>query len=98
MGRAVPASYKTNPAMHDANGRLRKLIIFSEHRDTLNHLPRSLAGVLGNADSIVTIHGGTHRDERRRIQAIFQTDPHKAYWSPRMLPVKASIFRTQISW
>ncbi len=31
--------------------------------------------MLGNTDAIVTIHGGTHRDERRRIQALFRSDP-----------------------
>jgi hypothetical protein len=61
--------------MRDAGGRQRKLIIFSEHRDTLNYLHGKIAGVLGNNESIVTIHGGTHRDERRRIQAIFRSDP-----------------------
>src|SRR6202022_4484527 len=30
---------------------------------------------LGNADAIITIHGGTHRDERRRLQAVFRSDP-----------------------
>src|SRR5271166_6349514 len=63
------------PEMRDASGRQRKLIIFSEHRDTLNYLHQRIAGVLGNNDCIVTIHGGTHRDERRRIQAIFRSDP-----------------------
>src|SRR5277367_399220 len=29
---------QNNPDMHDASGRYRKLIIFSEHRDTLNYL------------------------------------------------------------
>ncbi len=69
---------QNNPDMRDADGRLRKLIIFSEHRDTLNYLHQKIGGVLGNAgdtDAIVTIHGGTHRDERRRIQAIFRSDP-----------------------
>lgn len=63
------------PEMRDAGGRQRKLIIFSEHRDTLNYLHARIAGVLGNHDSIVTIHGGTHRDERRRLQALFRSDP-----------------------
>ncbi len=66
---------QNDPAMRDAGGRQRKLIIFSEHRDTLNYLQQKIAGVLGNTDSIVTIHGGTHRDERLRIQAIFRSDP-----------------------
>ncbi len=63
------------PEMRDASGRQRKLIIFSEHRDTLNYLHQRIAGVLGNHDAIVTIHGGTHRDERRKIQALFRSDP-----------------------
>jgi hypothetical protein len=66
---------QNDPAMRDAGGHQRKLIIFSEHRDTLNYLYQKISGVLGNAESIVTIHGGTHRDERRRIQAIFRSDP-----------------------
>ncbi len=68
---------QNDPAMRDAGGRLRKLIIFSEHRDTLNYLHQKIAGVMGNTnnDSIVTIHGGTNRDERRRLQALFRSDP-----------------------
>lgn len=66
---------QNNPEMHDASGRQRKIIIFSEHRDTLNYLNTRIAGVLGNQDAIVTIHGGTHRDERRRLQALFRSDP-----------------------
>ena len=66
---------QNNPSMHDAGGRQRKLIIFSEHRDTLNYLHEKIAGVLGNAAAIITIHGGTHRDERRRLQALFRSDP-----------------------
>ncbi|MGJ5036713.1 helicase-related protein [Bradyrhizobium sp. HKCCYLRH3059] len=66
---------QNNPEMHDASGRQRKIIIFSEHRDTLNYLHAKIAGVLGNPDAIVTIHGGTHRDERRRLQALFRSDP-----------------------
>jgi SNF2 family DNA or RNA helicase len=64
-----------NPETRDAGGRQRKIIIFSEHRDTLNYLQRKITGVLGNGDAIVTIHGGTHRDERIRIQARFRSDP-----------------------
>lgn len=66
---------RNRPEMRDAGGRQRKLIIFSEHRDTLNYLHGKITGVLGNPDAIVTIHGGTKRDERRRIQALFRSDP-----------------------
>ena len=65
---------QNTPEMHDADGRQRKIIIFSEHRDTLNYLHAKIAGVLGNSDSIVTIHGGTHRDERKKAQALFRSD------------------------
>ncbi len=61
--------------MQDAGGRLRKIIIFSEHRDTLNYLHEKIAGVLGSHDAIVTIHGGTHRDKRLEAQALFRSDP-----------------------
>ncbi|MBL8657370.1 MAG: DUF3883 domain-containing protein [Altererythrobacter sp.] len=66
---------QNHPEMRDAAGRQRKIIIFSEHRDTLNYLQARIAGVLGNPDAIITIHGGTHRDERRRLQALFRSDP-----------------------
>ena len=66
---------QNNPEMRDASGRRRKMIIFSEHRDTLNYLYAKIAGVFGKTDAIITIHGGTHRDERRRLQAFFRSDP-----------------------
>lgn len=66
---------QNNPAMHDESGRQRKIIIFSEHRDTLNYLHAKIAGVLGTPDAIVVIHGGVHRDERRKTQALFRSDP-----------------------
>lgn len=64
-----------DPQMLDANGRMRKIIIFSEHRDTLNYLHEKIAGVLGNRESIVVIHGGVQRDQRRQIQELFRSDP-----------------------
>ncbi len=64
-----------DPRMRDASGRQRKLIVFTEHRDTLNYLHQKIGGVLGNPEAVVTVHGGTHRDERRRLQALFRNDP-----------------------
>jgi len=61
--------------MRDSAGRQRKIIIFSEHRAPLNYLHDKITGVLGNADAIITIHGGKHRDERLRLQALFRSDP-----------------------
>ncbi|NTV45175.1 MAG: DEAD/DEAH box helicase, partial [Chlorobiales bacterium] len=39
---------QNEPQMHDVGGRMRKIIIFSEHRDTLNYLQDKIAGVLGS--------------------------------------------------
>jgi superfamily II DNA or RNA helicase len=65
---------QNTPEMHDESGRQRKIIIFSEHRDTLNYLYAKIAGVLGKPEAIVTIHGGTPRDDRRKAQALFRSD------------------------
>ena len=66
---------QNEPQMHDASGRMRKIIIFSEHKDTLNYLQAKIGGVLGSQDAIVVIHGGVHTDDRRKVQALFRSDP-----------------------
>lgn len=66
---------QNEPQMYDAGGRMRKIIIFSEHRDTLNYLHAKIAGVLGGQNAIVVIHGGVHRDDRRKAQELFRSDP-----------------------
>jgi SNF2 family DNA or RNA helicase len=66
---------QNNPEMKDAGGRQRKIIIFTEHRDTLNYLVGRIGNVLGTPEAIVTIHGGTHRDERQKNQNLFRSDP-----------------------
>ena len=60
--------------MRNLAGRNRKLIIFTEHRDTLNYLADRIRGVLGNPDAAVIMHGGTPREERRKIQELFWND------------------------
>jgi superfamily II DNA or RNA helicase len=59
------------PEMKDAQGHRRKLVIFTEHRDTLNYLHGRIAGLLGRPDAVVVIHGSLGRDERRKIQERF---------------------------
>jgi superfamily II DNA or RNA helicase len=66
---------QNTPEMRDPNGRMRKLIIFTEHKDTLNYLKDRICGLIGNPDAIVCIHGGVQRDERRKIQEMFQNQP-----------------------
>jgi superfamily II DNA or RNA helicase len=66
---------QNTPEMHDAEGRQRKLIIFTEHRDTLNYLAVKIRGLVGNEESVVMIHGGVKREERRKVQELFRNDP-----------------------
>ena len=60
--------------MFDADGRRRKLVIFTEHRDTLNYLTDKIRTLLGRPEAVVAIHGGINRDTRREIQASFVQD------------------------
>jgi superfamily II DNA or RNA helicase len=62
-------------AEFNAPGEPRKLIIFSEHRDTLNYLEGKVKTLLGRPEAVVTIHGGVRREDRRRIQDAFRNDP-----------------------
>ena len=63
------------PEMHDATGARRKLIIFTEHKDTLNYLQNRITGLLGNPEAVKVIHGGTNRDMRKTIQEEFCNNP-----------------------
>lgn len=63
------------PEMREPNGRQRKLIIFTEHRDTLNYLNHRIAGLLGRDQAVVVIHGGIKREDRRKVQELFRNDP-----------------------
>ena len=59
----------------DTSGNRRKLIIFTEHRDTLNYLVDRVSGLIGKPESVVSIHGGTNRDDRRKVQEEFRNNP-----------------------
>jgi superfamily II DNA or RNA helicase len=63
------------PEMFDANKLRRKLVIFTEQRDTLNYLTDKLSTRFGNQNAIVAIHGGTPRERRRQAQESFENDP-----------------------
>ena len=60
------------PEMKNADGTGRKLVIFTEHRDTLDYLTDKLNTVIGRPEAVVTISGGTHRDQRRNIEERFR--------------------------
>jgi len=65
----------TEDEMFDATGKRRKLIIFTEHRDTLNYLTARIRTLLGRSEAVVEIHGGLRREVRREAQESFRQDP-----------------------
>jgi superfamily II DNA or RNA helicase len=60
--------------MFTVDGRRRKLVIFTEHRDTLDYLTRRIRTLLGRPEAVVTIQGGMRRDLRRQTQEAFTQD------------------------
>ncbi len=66
-GGSVPPKPKASPN--------QKLVIFTEHRDTLNYLLSRITTLLGRAQAVVTIHGGMGREDRLKAQESFRHDP-----------------------
>lgn len=60
--------------MFDAGGHRRKLVIFTEHRDTLNYLVSQITTLIGRPEAVVTIHGGMGREERKKAEEAFKQD------------------------
>src|SRR4029079_5800251 len=65
----VPGPPKPKPSPH------QKLVLFTEHRDTLNYLQGRIATLLGRTRAVVVIHGGMGREERMNVQEAFRHDP-----------------------
>jgi superfamily II DNA or RNA helicase len=63
-----------NDEMRDDTGARRKVIIFTEHKDTLNDLVARLTQHLGRDDAVITIHGGTKREDRKKAKETFEQD------------------------
>lgn len=61
-------------SMFGEDGLREKLIIFTEHRDTLRYLTDRIRSLLGSEQSVVTIHGGMLRNERRKVEELFKQD------------------------
>ncbi|MEU3046201.1 helicase-related protein [Streptomyces sp. NPDC006984] len=71
----LSALLQDNEHMHDAQGQPRKLIVFTEHRDTLEYLSRRVRSLIGRPEAVVSIHGGTPRQRRRDVRDAFNQDP-----------------------
>lgn len=81
-GAAGAEHHAAQPAPHGAGtiepprpSPHQKLVIFTEHRDTLEYLRRRIATRLGRSDAVVVIHGGVGREERLKVQESFRHDP-----------------------
>ncbi|MEO8591962.1 MAG: helicase-related protein [Candidatus Solibacter sp.] len=70
----LSAILQNQAEMFDAQGHRRKMVIFSEHRDTLNYLTERLRSLLGAPEALVTVHGGMGREERTKAQEAFKQD------------------------
>jgi superfamily II DNA or RNA helicase len=61
--------------MREPNGARRKLVLFTEFKDTLTDLAIKIRDRLGRPEAVVEIHGGVPRDRRRQIVHAFMNDP-----------------------
>ncbi len=60
--------------MIDSEGNRRKLIIFTEPKDTLHYLLEKVRARLGKPNAVDVIHGGVTREERRKVVERFMQD------------------------
>lgn len=66
---------RDRPEMFDEHGHRRKIIVFTEHRDTLEYLARRIRTILDDPKKVVTITGGMTREARRTTQQSFLNNP-----------------------
>lgn len=71
----APTPYDADGAPKPKPSPTQKLVVFTEHRDTLTYLERKINGLFGRPDAVVVIHGGMGREERRKAQEQFLHDP-----------------------
>ncbi len=65
-----------DPIMLDpATGLRRKVLIFTEPKDTLEYLQQKIAARIGEPGAVMVIHGGIAREARRAAIAAFNSDP-----------------------
>ncbi len=70
------AQILNQPPVHDPEtGRQKKILIFTEPRDTLEYLQDKIVARLGDPEAVKVIHGGVPRQQRRAAVAAFNDDP-----------------------
>jgi hypothetical protein len=63
------------PIIDERTGQRRKLIIFTEPRDTLIYLADNMRQAVDKSEAVAIIHGGVPRDARRASIVAFNEDP-----------------------
>ena len=71
-----PAQYGSKDTPRPVPSPQQKLVIFTEHRDTLNYLQRRITGLVGREEAVAVIHGSMRREDRHAAQEAFWHDPH----------------------
>jgi superfamily II DNA or RNA helicase len=74
-GEPEPTPYGAGSIPKPVPSPRQKLVLFTEHRDTLAYLERQIGALFGRAGAIAIIHGGLGREERRKAQERFLHDP-----------------------
>ena len=69
------APYSGGEIPRPVSSPTQKLVLFTEHRDTLHYLQDRITTLLGRAESTVVIHGGMAREDRHQAQEAFRHDP-----------------------
>ena len=70
------APYGAGPIPPPVSSPRQKLVLFTEHRDTLSYLQRCITTLLGRGEtSVVVIHGGMGREDRLKAEEAFRHDP-----------------------
>jgi superfamily II DNA or RNA helicase len=68
-------SNSQEPMPTKSRSRIEKLVVFTEHRDTLSYLEQKISTWLGRKSAVVVIHGGIGREDRLKAQEAFRHDP-----------------------
>lgn len=71
----TPPPYVVGPIPPPVHSPHQKLVLFTEHRDTLNYLENRITTLLGHNEAMVMIHGGMGREQRMKAQESFKHDP-----------------------
>ena len=71
----APVPYGSGPIPPPTPSPRQKLVLFTEHRDTLSYLEDRVSTRPGRREAVVMIHGGMGHEDRMKAQEAFKHDP-----------------------